>query len=608
MKINFDFYKEDVLYNTGKDEEKIIKYIMENSPEDYERIIEEDMSAEVILALSTLRNNIVYSYDFIPNSSILEMGGHLGEVTSLLCDKADKVVTIETVKSRAEAIAKRCENKDNLDILVGNIKDIGLREKFDYITLFGVLEYAPEFFNTKTPAVDLISYCKDLLKNDGKLLIATNNKYALKSYVGDIDECTNNTFDSITGYKNSKKNYKLGKKQIEDILNALNLNHYKFLYPLPDYKLPNIIFSDEYLPSSSKINGYFPYYRDESNIFFSEVDAFDTIIKDDLDMFKFFSNSYFIEISKQEFENDTRFISFNNYRKKKYRLMTKIKSHVVEKSSTIDESKEHIQNIRKNIEIINKYNIKIIDKYEDGKIISEFINDKLISQKISDNLENKEYIIYLLQRLKKEMVKYSHVYNKNEKNVFDKYSVEVDDKILEKFNYIENGFWDMIFKNCFIIEDELSFFDQEWMEKNIPVEFIIYRCIVNIEKLRSKIEEYKLFEKLNIKEYTSIFKELDKKITGEIFDEKIFKLYTRHHINPIYENSRLQGELNSKKNTVKELEKSINNLSNEIYAKDYKLSQQDNEIKKLNDILNEIYNSKKWKIMKMISRLGRKKK
>ena len=166
----------------------------------------------------------------------------------------------------------------------------------------------------------------------------------------------------------------------------------------------------------------------------------------------------------------------------------------------------------------------------------------------------------------------------------------------------------MIFKNCFIIEDELSFFDQEWMEKNIPVEFIIYRCIVNIEKLRSKIEEYKLFEKLNIKEYTSIFKELDKKITGEIFDEKIFKLYTRHHINPIYENSRLQGELNSKKNTVKELEKSINNLSNEIYAKDYKLSQQDNEIKKLNDVLNEIYNSKKWKIMKMISRLGRKKK
>ena len=606
MKINFDFYKEDVLYNIGKDEEKIIKYIMANSPNEYERIIEEDMSAEVILALSTLRNNIVYSYDFVPNSSILEIGGHFGEVTSLLCDKADKVVTIETVKTRAEAIAKRCENKENLEILVGNIKDIKLEEKFDYITLFGVLEYAPDFFNTKTPAVDLISYCKDLLKNDGKLLIATNNKFALKSYVGEIDECTNNTFDSITGYKNSKRNYKLGKKQIEDILKNLDLKHYKFLYPLPDYKLPNIIFSDEYLPSSSKINGYFPYYSDESNIFFSEVDAFDAIIKEDVNMFKFFSNSYFIEISKQEFENDTRFISFNNYRKKKYRLMTKIKSQVVEKSSTINESREHIQNIRKNIEIINGYDIKIIDKYVDGKVVSEFINDKLISQKISDNLENKDFILDLLQRFKNEIIQYSHVYNQNEKNVFDKYSMKIDEKILEKFNYMENGFWDMIFKNCFIIEDRFAFFDQEWMEKNIPVEFVLYRCIVNIEKLRKKIDDYQLFEELGIKDYISIFEELDKKISNEIFDEKIFKLYTRQHTNPIYENGRLQEELNHEKNTVKELEKSINNLSNEIFAKDYKLLQQDNEIKKLNNNLNEIYNSKRWKLIEKLGGLRKK--
>jgi hypothetical protein len=360
------------------------------------------------------------------------------------------------------------------------------------------------------------------------------------------------------------------------------------------------------LPSSSKINGYFPYYRDESNIFFSEVDAFDTIIKEDVNMFKFFSNSYFIEISKQEFENNTRFISFNNYRKKKYRLMTKIKSQVVEKSSTIDESLEHIQNIRKNIEIISGYGIKILDKYDEGKIISKFINDKLISQKISDNLDNKDFILNLLHRFKKEISQYAHIYNENEKNVFDKYSMEVDKEILEKFNYMENGFWDMIFKNSFIIEDEFSFFDQEWMEKNIPVEFVLYRCIVNIEKLRKKIEEYQLFEELGIKDYISIFEELDKKIFNEIFDEKIFKLYTRQHTNPIYENGRLQEELNHEKNTVKELEKSINNLSNEIFAKDYKLLQQDNEIKKLNNNLNEIYNSKRWKLIEKLGGLRKK--
>ena len=144
------------------------------------------------------------------------------------------------------------------------------------------------------------------------------------------------------------------------------------------------------------------------------------------------------------------------------------------------------------------------------------------------------------------------------------------------------------------------------MEKNIPVEFILYRCIVNIEKLRKKIEEYQLFEELGIKEYINIFEELDKKIFNEIFDEKIFRLYTKQHINPIYENGRLQEELNHEKNTVKELEKSINNLSNEIFAKDYKLLQQDNEIKKLNNNLNEIYNSKRWKLIEKLGGLRKK--
>ena len=44
-----------------------------------------------------------------------------------------------------------------------------------------------------------------MLKPNGKLLIATDNKFALKSYIGEKDECTGITFDSITGYKNCNK-------------------------------------------------------------------------------------------------------------------------------------------------------------------------------------------------------------------------------------------------------------------------------------------------------------------------------------------------------------------------------------------------------------------
>lgn len=595
MKLDLTYYKGDIPYNTGKNEKKIINYIKENTSDEYEKIIEKDSSDETILALSTIRNNIVHVYDFKENSKVLEIGAHLGEITNLLCEKTSRVVAIESVKERAEAIAKRCEKNQNLEILVGNIKDIEITEKFDYITLFGILEYAQLFFDTENPAIDLINYCKNLLNDEGKILIATNNKFALKSYVGELDECTNNEFDSITGYKSSSKTYKLGKKEIEKILKNVGLEYYKFLYPLPDYKLPSIIFSDKYLPTSSKINAYFPYYRDDSSIFFSEVDAYESIIKEDKEMFKFFANSYLIEVSKNEFEDDTRFVSFNNYRKKKYRLMTKIRTNVVEKKAINKESIEHIENMKTNIQKIKEEGINILDEYKDDKIISKFVNDKLVSQKIGDNLENKELILDFLKKYKDNLCKLSYEYKDDQVTVFNKYSLNVEKDVLKKFKFLKNGYWDMIFKNCFWIENNFVFFDQEWMEKDVPVEFLVYRCIVNIEKLRDKIEEYKIYQELGIEEYIELFKELDNKISNEIFDNKIFELYIREHYNPIYDNGKIKQELNDEISKTKELKKSIQNLSCEIFAKD-------SEIKNLKDELKGIYESKSWKLIKGINK------
>lgn len=571
MKLNFDNYKQDVLYNAGKNEKKIIEYITNNSVEKYDEILQTDNSSETILGLSTLRNNIVYAYSFKNDASILELGAHLGEVTNLLCKSAKKVVAVETVKARAEAISVRCKKRDNLEIIVGNFKDINFSENFDYITLFGVLEYAQCFFDDENPAEELIKYCKKHLKEDGKILIATDNKFAMKYYVGAEDDCTGNRFDSVTGYKNDKA-YKLGKYELERILNSAELYKSQFFYPLPDYKLTNSIFSDEYLPTSSKINGYFPYYNDYDEVLFSEVDAYDAIIKENKNMFPFFANSFLVEASKIDFENDTKYVGFNNYRKKKYRLMTKIRNEFVEKIATEPDSRVHLNNMKKNIDQLKKFDIRILDDYDSEKISSKYVDCKLVSQLVSDNLENKKYIIDLLKRYKNEILKLTHVYIEDEENIFTKYNIEVDKEVLQGFNYLENGYWDMIFKNCFLIDNNFVFFDQEWIEKNIPAEFLVYRCIVNIEKLREKIEQYDIYEELGISEYISLFEELDRHIFNEIFDKKIFELYTRKHKNPIYENAKLEANLNYSNDTIKELRKSIQNLSNEIFSKDIELN------------------------------------
>lgn len=585
MKLNLEFYKQDMVYKNMKNEDKIIEYINQNEGENYSHIIKEDSSEEVLTTLSDIRKNIVYAYDFKPDSTILEVGAHFGEITGALCEKGSRVVSVEFNKKSGEVIAKRHFDKPNLEVIIGKLNEIEWKEKFDYIVLCGIVEYAQKLYDSKTPVLDLIEEVKKVLKEEGKLLIATDNKFAMKSYIGDMDECTLITFDSITGYKSSKKTYKLGKKELEKTLEMAGFDYYKFLYPLPDYKLASLVFSDEYLPSSSKINGYFPYYQDESSIFYSEVDAYDTIIKEKKEMFPFFANSFFVEASRQEVENDTQYISFNNYRKPEYQLMTKIRKDVVEKTAIGKQAKEHFSNMVKNIEELKNENIKILDEVQEEKTVSKFVKTKLASQMISDNRESPEEILKILHLYKETIEKNAINYIEGMNTVFETYLPQVDKTMLEQFHYLKNGYWDMILKNCFIIENECVFFDQEWKEENVPVEFLIYRSIVNIEKIRNKIEEYRLYEKMGIKDYISIFEQLDRAIAEKIIDKEVYGFYQKKHKNPIYDNYELEKE-------------------NEILQKEKAELKQ--EIEQLTAKLNDIYQSKSWQTAQKIERIKNK--
>lgn len=612
MRLNLDYYNKECEFELRPNEDKVIEYINTNT-EDFESIVKKDLSDEVMLGLSNIRKNLVYAYDFKPNSVVLEIGAHLGEITGALCEKCEKVVSIELNKKRAEAIAKRHEDKNNLEIIVGKFQNINFEEKFDYITLFGLLEFAQNIFDTENPTLDLITYCKSLLKPEGKLLIATDNKFALRSYVGDRDKCTGITFDSITGYKSSKKPYKLGKKEIEKILRQVGLNYYKFFYPLPDYKLSSLIFTDQYLPTSSKINGYFPYYNESSFIFYSEVDAYDTIIKEDEKMFPFFANSYFIEASQVEFRNETKFISFNNYRKEKFQLMTKIKEKEVEKTSINIKSKAHIEAMKNIIQNLKQDNIEILDEVRDDKIVSRFVDAKLASQLISDNDKKPEEILRILNKYKEEISKISIPYQENQKTVIEKYIPDIDKTILSKFHYLKNGYWDMILKNCFIINDKCIFFDQEWVEDYVPIEFLIYRSIVNIEKIRDKIEEYDLYGKMQIKEFIPIFEQVDSKLGEDILDKEIFSFYQRKYRNPIYDNYHLQERNVKLIKYNKGIEEQNKYLVEEVKNKEMlkkkmtELINENTEIKneniQLKNTLNNIYQSKSWKVARGLSKI-----
>lgn len=517
-----------------------------------------------------------------------------GEITGELCKNAKKVVSVEFSKERGRAISRRHNNKKNLEIIIGNLKDIKFNEKFDYITLIGVLEYAPIIYKTDNAFVDLLKYVKTLLKEDGKILIATNNKFGMRNWSVIDSNDKNLEYDAIISQKDNSQSKFLTKNEIENIIKELDLGEFKYYYPLPDYKYTNVIFTKDFMPDENNIHRNMTFFKDSDIINFHENSAYLQIVKEDKNLFNFFANSYFIEISKNFIDNKIKYVSFWNNRKPQYRLQTVIKGDQVYKSPTNELAKEHINTMKNNIDILKKSNINTLDEYDDENIISNFMYDG----KSYDKLILEEYektgidgVINLINEFKTKILDRLEITN-NVNNVFDNYNIIYKKEKIKDLTFVKNGLWDLNFQNCFIKNDQLYIYDQEWIDNKVPIEFIIYWGILIFNELKKRINIDELYEKLGILKYKELFEKLQKSIEVKIYSEPIRMANHKPMKNVrgfIVENNDLKiknaflnSELQRVEKENKITEEQINNMKNLIQLQSAKL--------------NEIENSKGWKL------------
>lgn len=610
MKLNLNFCKNETNKITEQEKECIKNYIEKDNQELYENKFGENVTEYELYHLSTVSQNLINWYPFNTKDTVLQIGGDLGELTQVFCNNCEKVVTIEPNIEKAKAIAKRYENRENLEIIVGNIDDIILEEKFSIITIIGN--------NPKIKLKDNIQKLERNLKENGKFIIAVDNKFGLRYFMGNPENILNKKFESLIGYNNEpEKIESFTKSSLEQIFNSIGYK-YTFYYPLPDYKMPNVIFSEKQKAKYNSIDKYNPYYKENSTIIANEIDVYREILKTDQQMFEFFTNSFLIILEKEKNEELPLYISYNNMRKEKYRLITKISKNVVEKKPVSKEAEGHYNNIKKNIELLQQNNIKTVDYIENGSIKSKYINqENLLNTVLTKSLEenNQQEFENIIEKYIQNLKKNKKVEPEYKDTIFSKYNIQIEDKnILKELYFVENGFWDMTFKNCFYIENELYFFDQEWREKNVPIEYILYRSILYTISLRRYVNIEELFEKYHISKYKNIFEALDNKIQEEIRSDKIWKFYSQNKYIDIdaslQELHNLQIRDNSKQLAIEQLEKEKQELIEEKQKMKTEFEQEKNDMKQKYDELEKLYQEKLYnKIYRKIkSTINRKRK
>jgi len=510
--------------------------------------------------LNKIKNNILKWYEFKENSSILQLGNDI------------------KINNASKSISLIQFSEEDLS---------SIEDKFDYIIIFD---------NIKD---EIIKLCKRILKEDGILITIFDNPFGISKFSSIIE---GNEIDNLEFYEFNYKN----------IVKKIDMKYSNIYFPFPNYKQCCTILSEKNLVSIDSINIHecLPYYTKEI-ILFNEINLLSKIYKTNYNLFLNIVNSYFIESSNNESLNNTEEIYFNNLRKDKYQIVTLVKENVIKKIALNEESKKHISNILDIQEKFNNNQIELLDYKEKNEFYSKRIKNQIRFDFLLAKKSNIDEICESLNKFIQPLYNIAVLYEQIEVDKLNHILKNSDETKLKKMHYLKNAFWDMVPKNCFYVNNKFCFFDQEWMENFLPVEFIIYRSIINSYDLIKNNDATVLFKAMKIDEFIDLFKELDDYLRNEIINNEMITIY-----NSIYNNRRisdlvyrekvlynnncnLKEEILKKENYIKELEENNkkqdcfikeleeNNRNQDSYIKELEENnkKQDNYIKVLEEII-----------------------
>lgn len=533
-KLNLEYYEDEDLYSDGDIEDTILHMV--EMGQGLDDIKPSETEFPVLYHLSHERANIINWYPFKEHASVLEIGAGPGAITGTLCELAERVTSVELSKRRATINYLRNKEKDNLEIMVGNYNKMDFRESFDYIVLNGVFEYAMSFTEGPKPYETFIKKISKVLKADGVLLIAIENRLGLKYFAGAPEDHTDNYFLGLNRYENNNSVRTFSKTEMDAILNSCGFRYANYYYPYPDYKFPTEIFTKDSMKEFGYGRDY--YVFTDRFLLFNESKVAKSLVNEGVA--DTFANSFFIESSRTALDSSKRVIyaKAGADRAKDYRILTIVVeedgNRVVYKKNLTKESKAHIERLANNEQTDTSGNYSnVCGELTNAGLKYEFLQDITLENEIVDfmNAGDEDSIkkaitdaFYALFSGKKLVSGYN---TQEFKEVFgDTEPSKIEDYCISPANI------DLLSGNIFLTNVGYRVIDCEWIfDFDIPVSFIVWRFIEDLyskhydmQSLIDKaalMKEYGLTEELN-----KVYKEWNNHFVKEYVKADAYEAYS----------------------------------------------------------------------------------
>ncbi|WP_286173511.1 MULTISPECIES: adenylyltransferase/cytidyltransferase family protein [Clostridia] len=389
-------------------------------------------------------------YDFCVEGEVLCIEDRESSIKELLQKKCKKVICVDRT-------AALCEGFLNQH-----------KEAFDYIVVIGVAERL-------TDPVQALSAWRGLLNSKGRLLLGMDNRLGLRYFCGDRDSFTNRSFDGIENYRTllngDIKNFKgrnYSKEEICSILDSSGWSNRKFYSVLPNLDLPQLIYSEDYLPVEELDIRLFPMYRYPDSIFLEEEYLYKSIIKNG--MFHTMANSFLIECSIDNTFENVNHVTVSMDRGRENAMATIIRNnHMVEKRALFEEGIHKLREIKENEVDLRNHGLNVLEgecycnSYHMPYVESETAVSHLRRLARED-----------LELFKEEVERFRGFILQSSEHV------EAEESKEEMGILLRRGYLDLLPLNCFYDKGKYVFYDQEFYEENYPANVIILRMIETI--------------------------------------------------------------------------------------------------------------------------------
>lgn len=493
-------------------EQTICAYIEKYGNVVYDTLISEETDWQIFYHLSELRTGLISWYDFAPDANVLEVGAGFGALTGCLCQRCAHVTATERSGYRARALARRYETVEHLDVYAGDLKDMEFQEQFDSIVVVGLLERMGGGSAASEPYVQYLKLLQKYLKADGKLLFAVENRYGLKYFCGAVEPHSNRAFDGLNPYRQGAGGHSFSRRELQEIVQEAGYGGYKFYYPLPDYTAPQLVYTDEYLPERNLKERLIPYYKRSDTLVASELELYDDVIANGV--FPFFANSFLVECALQENVQlgMVQYAAVSTDRGKNRSFATAIRADgAVCKRALYEAGKSNARVLYENMLDLQQHGLPVVPHRmkEDGSLEMPVVKLPTLSNYIKKIIrEDAAAFEGLLERVWKYILQASEEVPAEQNSMRSRLLAETTDeegrqrlKQLDFGPILQKAYMELIPLNCFYdaTTERLLYFDQEFVRRNYPAKYVLFRAIHYIYCFTPNAEQYYPLQRLKQK-------------------------------------------------------------------------------------------------------------